>query len=892
MRRRIKMNDSKKTCCKEEKVEEKDSFLKFSKEGEISADEKINNLLKALKNDNREICFSLLNYFCLNKDIEFQNLKESFVENVEGGADANEYINVNLLEKEIYPQDGGYEEEKNRRQKLYNMILHIKQSLNNANEKYRKMDTYIDMASKKEEKKRDLRKENYENDKIDENEFNNNIPHYWEKNDVVMTFNPVYNARIKLMNDEIMNAIPTVDIFYNSSKLLSIQTIFEPVSRYIFLLRLLPHFCLPLYDSGILQFVCEDAYLNPKFKGLEISYRLLIHDILFYAFFSYLADLPFWAKPPIQLLRIYNYESLYSLNDWDSVHTERLVFHNIKNILFNFSDTLSKIELLYPKDYYITVFPNIYFKNVIDFLRSEHFKLKKIVIVVKGKKYIDENMMKVFRENLREFKGMTTENVKKTNGLKNVPFKTSTPHVKVRSTKNIIEEMKNCLMLDKKDARQNAKNDILITNSESNKAKVLNNRKNENFSKSDVDSVSENESCSTDDDKTNKKYNTFSKWKESDNMSHKRESNYMEDKCTNELYAHKTKGIFEESETNQKDLIEGSTCNREEMKLNSRNVNTNYKTWKEKVDSLNKVDLSNKYNMDNALYDMYYERTQEKKEDDEEEDNLFFNTRQSENTKEAEKMRHLDETGEEYNKKTSVSSSGSTYSEDESDDENVDGFFKSKKLKTTVYDKRSFSLTQMMSNVIHFERIIEYLYSDDHHVYDPNAKVKFYVKLLAFEKTYTHIDEELNSSGVSENRRDATVENAAEVVTREEEEAAEAEAGRNSRDRTDGSGENINFHENNMSEENGNRENTETTNDANVGNRRNIIFNNFIPSEASTSISNLIRNFQLSLEQNNFLPFTGVGIEEEIPENSETHQNSLSFDNIQDSLTRITFNFN
>lgn len=299
--------------------------------------------------------------------------------------------------------------------------------------------------------------------------------------------------------------------------------------------------------------------------------------------------------------------------------------------------------------------------------------------------------------------------------------------------------------------------------------------------------------------------------------------------------------------------------------------------------------------MDSALYDMYYDRRQEKKEDDEEEEekNLFFNPTESENTKEVENMKNINETGEECNKQTNASSSGSTCSEDESDDENVDGFFKSKKLKTTVYDKKTFSLTQVMSNVMHFEKIIEYLYSDDHHVYDPNAKVKFYVKLLAFEKTYTQVDEQLNSGGVSENGRASTVENAAQVVTREGEEAeAETEGGRNIRDGTTVSRENRDFRENNMSEENRNTENTETTTDANGESRRNIIFNSFIPNEASTSISNLIRNFQLSLEQNNFLPFTGVGIEEEIPENSETHQNSFSFDNIQDSLTHITFNFN
>lgn len=883
------MNDLKKTCCENETTEETDFFLKRLKEGEENADEKINNLLKALKNDNREVCFSLLNYFCLNKDIVFQDLKESIAENVEEGLDANEYINVNLLEKEIYPEDGDYETEKKRRKKMYNMILNIKRSLIGADERYRKMDTYIELASRKEEKKTNSRKEKYQEHKIDEIDLNNNIPHYWKKDHVVGTFNPVYNARTKLMNDEVMNAIPTVDIFYNSSKLLSIQTIFEPVSRYIFLLRLLPHFCLPLYDSGILQFVCEDAYLNPKFKGLEISYRLLIHDILFYAFFSYLADLPFWAKPPIQLLRIYNYESLYSFNDWDSVHTERLVFHNIKNVLFNFADTLSKIELLYPKDYYITVFPNVYFKNVIDFFRSEHFKLKKIVIVVKGKKYIDENMMKVFRENLREFRGMTTENVKKTAGRKNVSFKTDDPHVETRTTKNIIEAMKNCLMLDKKDTRKNAKVDILNRNYESTKTNVLNNTKNENFSKSVVGNVSQSESCFTEDDKTNQKYLSFSKWKKSENsFADKRESIYMEEKHIPEMDAHKTKDILGESETNQKDITEEISCNRADIKSSDSNANANYKTWKEKVNTLDKVDLSNKYNMDNALYDMYYDRKEEKEDDEE---NIFFNTKKFENSKETEKMPNTNDKGEECINQTNASSSGSTCSEDESDDENVDGFFKSKKLRATVYDKKSFSLTKMMSNVIHFEKIIEYLYSDDHHVYDPNARVKFYVKLLAFEKTYTNVDDQLNSAGVSENGRATTVENAAETTTRAGEEA-ETESDGNNRARAAVSGETTDVLENNMSEENGNRGNTETTTDANGGSHRNIIFNNVIPNETSTSISNLIRNFQLSLEQNNFLSFTGVGIDEELPEDSEAHQNSFSFDNIQDSLTRITFNFN
>ncbi|EWC87591.1 hypothetical protein PFNF54_03716 [Plasmodium falciparum NF54] len=367
-------------------------------------DNEINRILKNMKKEERNLCFPLLDLYFLNKNFKWQNLKES----LELPNNVNEYINLNLLKKEIFPKDIIFQNDQKKKHEktwIYNKLiksglLYDKKIKDNIINKLNNNYNII-------EKSDNIKNENNHNIIV-----NHNFPCEWiNSDDIIGTFNPIYNARDKIINDNYISSVPTIDIFYNSSKLLTIQTIFEPINHYIYLLRLLPKFSLPLYDSGILQYVCEDPILNGKLKGLELSYRLLVHDILFYAFFSYLSDLPFWAKPPIEILRIYNYESLYSFNDCESEHTERLVFHNIKSIIYNFSDTLNKIELLYPKNYYITIFPNIYFKNIIDFLKSEKFKLKKMIILLKGTNYMDLQKLNYIKSIFYHLRGDKTEQI-------------------------------------------------------------------------------------------------------------------------------------------------------------------------------------------------------------------------------------------------------------------------------------------------------------------------------------------------------------------------------------------------------------------------------------------------------------------------------------------------
>lgn len=826
-------------------------LLEYLENGEEDPSERLNKLLKTLRNDNREVCFSLLNCFYLNRNFKYQNLKESLKD--ENGI-SNEYINVKILEKEIYPKDENYYKEEKRRKELYYKVHRIEQDLANKDEKLEQtcpLRHSDDKNAAKDKKQKNFLKGITAEEKDREKELLRSQTHnIWKADNVVGTYNPIYTAREKILNDDVMNAIPTVDIFYNSSKLLSIQTIFEPVSHYICLLRLLPHFCLPLYDSGILQFVCEDAYLNPKFKGLEISYRLLIHDILFFAFFSYLSDLPFWAKPPIELLRIYNYESLYSLNDWESVHTEKLVFHNIKNILFNFSDTLNKIELLYPKDYYITVFPNIYFKNIIEFLDSEHFRLKKIVVVIKGIKHIDKNMMKCFRMNLQNFKGMTTETLRKEKKEK-ISVNKMEPTENRKSTRHVIDAMKKCLTIDKMNSPKRNKESDIIQKADTQISFSTKKLKNTGAK---IDTLSRTE-------------NSYLLPKRSENISENRENTYINSEEAKERNMHEEDGLINNRNSDTVDnKRKDDTC-----KIKNSITNTNCETLAEKQNSLDNIDLSNKYKMDQYLYSMYYNKKKE--------EGLLFNDDETENSIETE-----NEGGNAKIKKDkdNDNSSDSSFSEDESDNENIDGFFRSKKLKTTVYDKKQFSLGQMMSNIINYEKIIDYLYNEDQHLYDANYKVKFYIKMLLFEKIHTTADDPETSINVDEPVN-------VQVPTNSMTERGGGE-GTDSISPSARVSENADSTENNRSHEGGLRETTEFNTETDVADRLNFTFNNMLSEETSTSISNLIRNFRLSLENNNFLSFNIVNGETE--EEPTREQDSFNFDSIQDSLTHITFNFN
>lgn len=114
---------------------------------------------------------------------------------------------------------------------------------------------------------------------------------------------PHLQARALLELGAASEAIPTWDLFLDYRKPSGLQQ--HPLlPSAIQLLRRLPRFALPLYDQQLLQGACEDSVLYPKFQGLEVPFRLLAHDLLFLATYSYLADLPHWLRPPIRLLRI------------------------------------------------------------------------------------------------------------------------------------------------------------------------------------------------------------------------------------------------------------------------------------------------------------------------------------------------------------------------------------------------------------------------------------------------------------------------------------------------------------------------------------------------------------------------------------------------------------
>lgn len=115
--------------------------------------------------------------------------------------------------------------------------------------------------------------------------------------------NPHLQARALLELGAASEAIPTWDLFLDYRKPSGLQQ--HPLlPSAIQLLRRLPRFALPLYDQQLLQGACEDSVLYPKLQGLEVPFRLLAHDLLFLATYSYLADLPHWLRPPIRLLRI------------------------------------------------------------------------------------------------------------------------------------------------------------------------------------------------------------------------------------------------------------------------------------------------------------------------------------------------------------------------------------------------------------------------------------------------------------------------------------------------------------------------------------------------------------------------------------------------------------
>ncbi|OEH76633.1 hypothetical protein cyc_01986 [Cyclospora cayetanensis] len=114
---------------------------------------------------------------------------------------------------------------------------------------------------------------------------------------------PQLQARALLELGAAEDTIPTLDLFldYRKPRALQQHPLMQPTLQ---LLKRLQRFALPLYDQQLLQNACEDSVLYPKLQGLEVPFRLLTHDLLFLAAYSYLADLPAWSKPPIRLLRI------------------------------------------------------------------------------------------------------------------------------------------------------------------------------------------------------------------------------------------------------------------------------------------------------------------------------------------------------------------------------------------------------------------------------------------------------------------------------------------------------------------------------------------------------------------------------------------------------------
>ncbi|CAA9990966.1 conserved Plasmodium protein, unknown function [Plasmodium knowlesi strain H] len=905
--------------------------------------EEINDMLKNLKNEERDLCFPLLDFYFLNKKFKYHNLRES----LEINNNVNEYINLRLLRKEIVPKDVSFKTEQKNRE----MVVH------------NKLKNQMEEACLKD-RDGDLRRDSQSGNRVSNHYSiggdikaeaaiveNMNLPHdiptMWKKNDIIGTFNPVYNARDQVLNDNSIDSIPTIDIFYNSSKLLTIQTVFEPISNYIYLLRLLPKFCLPLYDSGILQYACEDPILNPKLRGLEISYRLLVHDILFYAFFSYLSDLPFWAKPPIELLRIYNYESLYSFNDYESEHTERLVFHNIKNILYNFSDTLNKIELLYPKNYYITIFPNIYFKNIIEFLKSEKFKLKKIVVVLKGKNFIDEKMIHHIKSNLENFRGMTTENVKKEINHKYCPTnngRNKSEAVKY-DTKSVIDAIKRCHNCDE-DFFSLAEGKSVSTTKDRTRRKS--NWKEKMDMSSRIDQMGEGKNHQSD------KPNSLPEPIQRDGQlcstspedTYPSENNNHVDKeratCSNNIPQEEGKPInisgegipsgFEKSwdisnngessirsswrdfpfeDVDKKDERDQQRSHSDESdgKKNGEQGDqlSTIEQYSEEDNSLRKknpIDMSDNYNIDKSVYNMYYQQ----ENNDREEEASMMESKKFQNSR-----------------RSSNSSESSCSEDDETDDENIDGFFKTKKLKSTVYDKDNFSFSKFMNKIINYEKIIDYLNNDPQRQENEDSKIKFYIKLLLFEKAnspydlngWTNVDGRENVSDedqvrsttfASDNgqidgaspqggedssiRADGTVsptdddDNLSGVYQRTRREGGTSSSatisvsvpndtmmGRNNSNAADSS--QTSLFVNNQNENETRTDEEETV--LNVTEDDHVVI-------SSDYISNMIRNLRETYGVSNFLSFSS--------NEGEMHEGTFNLDDVQDSQTRLTFNFN
>ncbi|CRG97742.1 conserved Plasmodium protein, unknown function [Plasmodium gallinaceum] len=891
----------------ERKNEKKLNNIDYINIKDENNEKKINKILKNLNNEDRELSFPLLDFYFLNKNFKYQNLKES----LQIKKNFNEYINLRLLEKEVYPKDSFFQTEQKSRENIVYSKLIIK------NQHYRKNNCYTDFDFLLKKKKYDEDEENIIS--------HEDIPSFWKNDIVIRTFNPVYNARENIIKDQDVKSIPTIDVFYNSSKLLSIQTIFEPISNYIFLLRLLPKFCLPLYDSGILQYVCEDSLLNPKLKGLELSYRLLVHDILFYAFFSYLADLPFWAKPPIELLRIYNYESLYSFNDWESEHTERLVFHNIKNILYNFSDTLNQIELLYPKNYYITIFPNIYFKNIIDFLKGENFKLKKIVIEIKGKNHIDSKMINNIKMNLENFRGITTENVKKDIYNKLTINKSNR---EIKNTKKIIDAIKKCygsnenffvdkdkcfssnneykeIMNGKNYNKKNSeksqicqqKDELSITNMVKNNLSEKEENTEENYKIKKSQEFQTNFDCEEEknkrlfqedvtilnnfDDSINEVHINLNKL---NNDMHKINTEYNENCEKNKVTFNKistNNGKIKKDNSYCKDFScsyketnehynNNLECNNFEKDTYDHNNFKYVNSISDASHKLKNIDISDNYNIDNAIYNFYYNNNNYQKE-----------------------CASIYEGKEKSTNNNKYSSSESSYTEDDSDDENIDGFFKSKKLKSTVYDKSDFSFSKFINSFINYEKIIDYLHNDPQRQENENSKIKFYIKLLLFEKSYSDhiinenrsVNEMRDTSFMDINERDDANNNdestfiSSNLISNQNNNDIQNEISKNNEEKEEM--EECVDHGNNHKQLS-----SENNNSIDINREENILNNNVSNNIQNSSdyISNLIRNLRLTYENNNFLSF------DRKEENDE--ENNFNLDNVQDSVTRITFNFN
>ncbi|SOV23719.1 conserved Plasmodium protein, unknown function [Plasmodium sp. DRC-Itaito] len=814
-------------------------------------DNEINKILKNMKNEERNLCFPLLDLYFLNKNFKYQNLKES----LEFSNNVNEYINLNLLKKEIYPKDIIYQNDENKKKEktwIYNKLIKkgllydkkLKENIiNKLNSNYNFIEKYDNIIKESNNNNNNHISNNNNNNNNNNNINNNNnsnilisdnFPFQWEKGDnIINTFNPIYNARDKIINDNNIASIPTIDIFYNSSKLLTIQTIFEPINHYIYLLRLLPKFSLPLYDSGILQYVCEDPILNDKLKGLELSYRLLVHDILFYAFFSYLSDLPFWAKPPIEILRIYNYESLYSFNDCESEHTERLVFHNIKSIIYNFSDTLNKIELLYPKNYYITILPNIYFKNIIDFLKSENFKLKKMIILLKGTNDMDIQKLNYIKSIFDNLRGVQTEKILSSMDTMN-DITVGGAHIRInkgkqvdisesdhdnsvvkKTTQRIIEAMKKCAKGNRSDKLEEQMN----TPKNNNKKKIINNN---NKRYTIVNGSGHNNS-----------YNTY--------------NNYFDNFSYDEYYVEKGQNRG------------GEQICRQSIINNVMNVNDKIIMTKGTNDIVdisninNNCHIDNNYHIDTCFDDMYDQMGNANRQN-----NITLAFRNN-NKKE--------------NKQTYISSESSN-SDDDTDDENIDGFFKTKKLKTTVYDKSTFSFSKFVNKIINYEKIIDYLNNDPQRQEKEDSKIKFFVKMLLFEKRYVSYDVNNDEINICDN--DICDDNI-DMCDDDNDicDGDNAKEGFLQSDRSE--------HIRNVQSAINEAEQEITNTNLNIENIPNNV-NDSISNSSDYNISNLIQNFRRNYVSNNFLSFS---------RNVENEQgNNVNIENTQDNFTSITFNFN